>query len=278
MVASGATRSDLVQLSDVPGTLYGQQLLEGNAGLLFVNPRTFVLDSDQLPKVMVQLELPAFSLDDWSYPGILSRIQRCLGDFALVARDGDAAMLEWLKWEQAPDIPEECREHHEDAVCTIAAAYGYLDTLKYARSLEMPLPWSHLTTAAAALFGRLSVLQWLRRPEHVPGPCHWDECCTTFAASRGDQQMLEWLRSKQHEEPCPWGPKLCSSAIKHGHLDMLHWARAQQPPVRWDWYSCNAAAELGDLKALRWLRPGSLPAWLLVQSARIDGKDSAMYI
>ena len=62
--------------------------------------------------------------------------------------------------------------------------------------------------------------------------------------------MLEWLRSKQHAEPCPWGPKLCSSAIKHGHLDLLQWSRAQQDPVRWDWHACNAAAELGERLAL----------------------------
>ena len=94
-------------------------------------------------------------------------------------------MLEWLKWEQAPDIPEECREDRGDAICIVAAAYGHLDTLTYARSLETPLPWSHLTTAAAALFGRMPVLQWLRSPDRVNGPCDWDDQCTTYAASRG---------------------------------------------------------------------------------------------
>lgn len=96
-------------------------------------------------------------------------------------------MLEWLKWEQAPDIPEECREDLGDAVCITAAACGYLDTLTYARSLETPLPWSRLTTAAAALFGRLPALQWLRSSDHATGPCHWSEECTTFAAGRGRQ-------------------------------------------------------------------------------------------
>lgn len=51
-------------------------------------------------QVMAQLELPAFSLDDWSYPAVLDRIQQCLGGLAPIARDGthpDSHLLALVK-------------------------------------------------------------------------------------------------------------------------------------------------------------------------------------
>lgn len=51
-------------------------------------------------QTMAQLELPAFSLEDCSYPAVLERIQQCLIGLAPIAHDGtapDSHMLALVK-------------------------------------------------------------------------------------------------------------------------------------------------------------------------------------
>jgi hypothetical protein len=60
-------------------------------------------------------------------------------------------------------------------------------------------------------------------------------------------------------------PGLCKHAARGGHLHVLEWLRAQVPPCKWSWRTCEAAAARGDLAMLQWLRrpqeaaPGGAP-------------------
>ena len=56
---------------------------------------------------------------------------------------------------------------------------------------------------------------------------------------------------------------VCRAIACSGHLDVLQWARAQDPPCDWDEYVCSNAARYGHLDVIEWLRTQNLPApWL----------------
>ena len=46
---------------------------------------------------------------------------------------------------------------------------------------------------------------------------------------------------------------VCRTIAKYGHLDVLQWARAQDPPCPWDAWVCSDAAENGHLDVLQWV-------------------------
>ncbi|KAI8471350.1 MAG: hypothetical protein J3K34DRAFT_520586 [Monoraphidium minutum] len=49
------------------------------------------------------------------------------------------------------------------------------------------------------------------------------------AAEGGHLQVLQWAR--QQQPPCPWGKETCAAAAaENGHLHVLQWLREQQPP------------------------------------------------
>ena len=57
--------------------------------------------------------------------------------------------------------------------------------------------------------------------------------------------------------------RVCSEAAENGHLDVLQWARTQDPPCAWDVGVCRYAAGDGHLDVIEWLRTQNLPAsWL----------------
>ncbi len=70
----------------------------------------------------------------------------------------------------------------------------------------------------------------------------------SIAAKHGHLDILVWARSQD----CPWGPTTCSRAAKHGHLEVLKWARSQGCP--WNMTTCFYAAESGHLEVLKWVR------------------------
>jgi hypothetical protein len=148
-------------------------------------------------------------------------------------------------------------ETKTSAVCTAAAAYGHLNVLRWLRTQNPPCPWDIETctvTAAAHGHGHLDVLKWLRTQNP---PCPWGiETCTVTAAN-GHLDVLKWMRSQ--DPPCPWNNEPCYYAALNGHLDVLKWLRAQDPPCPWDERVCTVAAETGRLEVLQWLRAQDPP-------------------
>jgi hypothetical protein len=81
-------------------------------------------------------------------------------------------------------------------------------------------------------------------------PCSEDVCC--YAAAAGRLDVLRWARAQ--DPPCPWG-FTCRRAAGCGHLALLQWARAQDPPCPWDEAGVvHCAAWGGHLAVLKWAR------------------------
>ena len=102
----------------------------------------------------------------------------------------------------------------------------------------------------------VSLLQWaldeLEMPKRI--------VCRAIAYS-GHLDVLKWARAQ--DPPCAWNADVCWFAASGGHLDVLQWARAQDPPCEWNERVCSKAAMRGHLGVIEWLRTQNLPAsWL----------------
>ncbi|AGO85343.1 Ankyrin repeat domain containing protein [Pandoravirus salinus] len=101
-----------------------------------------------------------------------------------------------------------------DRVCTIAAARGHLDVLRFAH--EKGTRWGRDTCAAAARGGHLEVLKYA----HERG-CAWDHSTCAAAAKGGHLACLQYA----HTYGCPWYERtVLQKAGKYGRLDCLRWA------------------------------------------------------
>jgi hypothetical protein len=78
-----------------------------------------------------------------------------------------------------------------------------------------------------------------------------------LAAEGGHLDVLRWLRAQ--DPPYPWDAHTCHAAARRGHLGVLRWLRAQDPPCPWSKLTCSAAATSGHLDVLRWLRAQDPP-------------------
>ena len=68
--------------------------------------------------------------------------------------------------------------------------------------------------------------------------------------------VLKWAR--EQNPPCPWDAWGCGDAAQCGHLAVLKWMREQTPPCPWDAWTWNAALG-GQLEVLQWLREQGCP-------------------
>jgi len=57
-------------------------------------------------------------------------------------------------------------------------------------------------------------LRWARE-----NGCQWDGWISSFVASGGCLEVLKWARAQ--DPPCPWDEKTCTRAARGGHLEML---------------------------------------------------------
>ncbi len=144
------------------------------------------------------------------------------------------------------------------SICSAAAAYHQLGTLKWLRSQKAPCPWDASTCTAAGKAGHLGVLQWLHRQQPL---CLWDEDTCAAAASKGRIDILEWLRSQK--PPWPWNQKSCAAAIHKGCMRTLIWLRNQAPPCPWTQAIEHSAADahIYITTPLEWLQ-SHLPGFL----------------
>ena len=130
-----------------------------------------------------------------------------------------------LQWSLNPQMTRAYKTPLDAYVCTLAAEYGHLDVLQWARAQVPPIPWDRWTPAYAAYSGHLEVLKWARA--QVP--------------------------------PVPWDGWTCTLAASGGYLEVLKWARAQVPPAPWDGFTCSMAADNGHLAVLQWARENGCP-------------------
>ena len=73
------------------------------------------------------------------------------------------------------------------------------------------------TARTAAAEGALASLEWLRGQD---GHTAWGSSMTAAAASFGQLDVLKWLRKND----CPWGKETTSLAEINGHSELKAWA------------------------------------------------------
>ncbi|GBF94231.1 hypothetical protein Rsub_06501 [Raphidocelis subcapitata] len=146
----------------------------------------------------------------------------------------------WALQEAWPQLAAEQR------VCAAvrAAAHGDVPALGWA----LPrLPENHgrerCICEAAAAGGQLEALQCA-----LALGCYWDAATGREAAANGHLAVLQWARAQQ--PPCPWDERTCTAAAQSGHL---------APPCPWDERTCAAAAASGHLAVLQWARAQQPP-------------------
>ena len=109
--------------------------------------------------------------------------------FAMEA--GDVDILKWLLSKEGGCCSWNNTFFFE---CEWAIWNGHLHMLKYARSLETPVPWG-LSCRTAIQTGNLEILQWLRDPNarEDGSICPWDVCTYELAQYQGNTDIIEWL-------------------------------------------------------------------------------------
>ena len=121
----------------------------------------------------------------------------------------------------------------------------------------------------AARNGELATLQALRA-----AGAQWDRETCAGAALEGHLEILQWARAQN--PPCPWDELTCAWAAEGGHLGALQWARAQNPPCPWDGQTCANATGGGHFELLRWAVEHGCPWDREICLMRTDGKNSEM--
>ena len=174
--------------------------------------------------------------------------------FKTAARVGHLEILTWLFKEfydptEFPDIE----------ICKIAARFGHLDVLKYLRhhhSYKPVLDWDEdAMCSEAANSGNLEMLQWLRARK--PWPVPWDRWPMWYAAAQGHVHIILWARAQ--DPPAPWNFSACTIAATCGQLDSLKCLRSFDPPCEWTVDASAAAAERGIIDVLEWMRSQKPP-------------------
>ena len=130
--------------------------------------------------------------------------------------------------------------------CTVAAGFGNVHVLRWARSVGCS--WDEYTCHAAAKGGQLEAMQWLR-----DNGCPWDEKTSAGAGTCPKVEMIEWV----HTSGCPWSNMTCANAARCGNLVVLQWARQHFCP--WNEWTCQEAAAGGHLEVLAWARANDAP-------------------
>ena len=140
-------------------------------------------------------------------------------------------------------------EKHKIYICSVAAGYGHLELLKWAR--QNGCPWNGGPCTTAAFGGHLEVLKWARE-----NGCPWGELTCAQAAKGGHLEVLKWAR----QNGCPWDRMTCAYAAWGGHLEVLKWARQNGCP--WDertreWAERSCAK--GRQEVLNWANENGCP-------------------
>jgi len=101
-----------------------------------------------------------------------------------------------------------------------AAAHGHLHVLKHAIATRVTLKTNHFVQYAAAVGGRLHILQWLHS-EKVPLACSLG----TWAAGHGHLHVLQWV---VEVVGCAISSSAIVDASRNGHRHVLEWIHAQR--------------------------------------------------
>ena len=103
----------------------------------------------------------------------------------------------------------------------------------------------------AAFQGSIEILWWLMEEKG----CKLNKNTGWYAGVSGSVEVLEYLKFRGYE----FNEMACNGAAREGHLEVLKFARDQDPPCPWDQWTCTYAAGGGRLEVLKWLRSQDPP-------------------
>jgi hypothetical protein len=151
----------------------------------------------------------------------------------------------------------------ETSVQAIAGLLADIQTLAALFDLGMPL--SPTVVQAAALSGRLSILQHLVTKQQCPKP----NSLSHFAARSGSISMLKWLKAQSW---CTFDDFTCAGAAEGGHLAVLQHLRNVGCDWNNDYIACFAAVS-GSIEVVEWLRqqPGIIMSADVMATAARSG-------
>jgi hypothetical protein len=202
--------------------------------------------------------------------------------FSAAAIHNDAAVMAWLWRERCPF-----------SVWTTwsAARAGSFEALRWLHRKGCPINERTLTSALRV--GRFDIADWLRRAAGIELTSNMASelaFCGHFAAVRwlrermpafcgagviaglarsGNIEALEWARDVAG---CPWEAGAWTSAASCGNLPVLEWLAARRDlPYAPDGEACVAAADNGQLTALRWLHARGCPLSPRVFVSAVEG-------
>lgn len=134
------------------------------------------------------------------------------------------------------------------ATCDDLPAACVLELLQELQSQNKTQQQQQLV-ATAARQGNLPRVQLMR--EHG---CEWGVSASAAAAEAGHLHVLRWLRAQ--DPPCPVTDEVCEAAAGGGHLTVLHWLHQRCPRgvQRSASGAAAAAARHGHLDILQWLK------------------------
>ena len=134
------------------------------------------------------------------------------------AERGDLTMLAWLRQEHTTGTTGRCPWNSDTALgCCSKGQMDALIWMRHHSDAGDPVPYDTGCCAAAALIGRLDLLQYLREDG-----CSWDKN-TCYSAVEGSQQpllqkkhleILQWAL----ENGCPWSKRECLDACAEGSI------------------------------------------------------------
>lgn len=125
------------------------------------------------------------------------------------------------------------------AICNLAAHYGCLEILKWARANDFP--WDEITCERASEQGNLDILKWL-----YENKCPWSETIFIIAAEQGHIHIIQWAVQMNFK----MDKKICSGAAKNGYFDIVQFLRDKGCP--WDENVYSFAVLWGRLDIIVW--------------------------
>ena len=152
------------------------------------------------------------------------------------------AILRFLQGEELPlaltntRLLQVARSVHEDGMLSAQRLSAYLSSgalTKFVLDHDM-VEVNKKLMELTVKHGCLHSMKVLRAQDP---PCPWDWRTCGYAAGGGRLDVLQWARS-QDPPWCPWDEWTCRCAARGGHLHVLQWARSQDPPCRGKRCSC----------------------------------------
>jgi|AntAceMinimDraft_1070359.scaffolds.fasta_scaffold14982_4 hypothetical protein len=133
------------------------------------------------------------------------------------------------------------------ACCAAAAAGGHLEGEPPASKTQFASIRPRKYQKSQMLTRPLAppVLMWARE-----NGCPWNKHTSMKAAEGGHLELLKWAR--EQEPPCPWDEWTTAAAATGGRLEVLQWLRAQCPPCPWSSKTVVNAEKEGHLDILQW--------------------------